>query len=212
MIKTTNEECYQTDKLGRIASNFSPTANRRDWGTSNRHDPRGTSSISSGKSCPCCTTCQYSSPPKSLIFKDHPQRTYLDTVSESPIIARCRFGLVMATMERDGQRHDPASNALLTAAHEQSYRTHRDLAAFNTTCMRDGPWLPRERNEQREGCYRPFNRLFSPRKPTSCSGLLLTKLTITASFSRPWKPSTLPNSISGYFSLSSWLKTASWAL
>lgn len=41
----------------------------------------------------------------------------------------------------------------------------------------------------------PFNRLFSPKKPTSCSGLLRTRLTMTASFSRPWKPSTLPSSM-----------------
>jgi hypothetical protein len=33
--------------------------------------------------------------------------------------------------------------------------------------------------------YVPFNRRFSARKPTSCSALLLTRLTMTASFSRP---------------------------
>lgn len=31
----------------------------------------------------------------------------------------------------------------------------------------------------------PLRRRFSPKKPTSCSGLLRTRLTITASFSRP---------------------------
>ena len=31
----------------------------------------------------------------------------------------------------------------------------------------------------------PLSRLFSPKKPTSCSGLLRTVLTMTASFSRP---------------------------
>jgi hypothetical protein len=43
----------------------------------------------------------------------------------------------------------------------------------------------------------PFNLRFSPRNPTSCSGLLLTRLTMTASFSLPWNPSTLPSSIPG---------------
>lgn len=45
--------------------------------------------------------------------------------------------------------------------------------------------------------YLPFKRRFSPRKPTSPSALLRTRLTMTASFSRPWKPSTLPNSMPG---------------
>lgn len=43
----------------------------------------------------------------------------------------------------------------------------------------------------------PFNLLFSPRKPTSFSPFDLTRLTITASFSRPWNPSTLPSSMPG---------------
>ena len=48
----------------------------------------------------------------------------------------------------------------------------------------------------------PLSRLFSPKKPTSCSGLLRTVLTMTASFSRPWNPSTDPSSMPGYASLS----------
>jgi hypothetical protein len=44
--------------------------------------------------------------------------------------------------------------------------------------------------------------LFSPKNPTSCSELLRTVLTTTASFSRPWKPSTDPSSKCGYFSFS----------
>lgn len=42
-----------------------------------------------------------------------------------------------------------------------------------------------------------FNLRFSPKNPTSFSELLLTRLTRTASFSRPWKPSTDPNSMPG---------------
>src|SRR5438034_11820465 len=48
----------------------------------------------------------------------------------------------------------------------------------------------------------PFNLLFSPRNPTSRSGLLRTRLTTIASFSRPWNPSTVPNSIPGYLCFS----------
>ena len=48
----------------------------------------------------------------------------------------------------------------------------------------------------------PFKRRFSARNPTSCAALLRTKLTTTASFSRPWNPSTLPSSMPGYFSRS----------
>lgn len=116
MFTTTNEQRYRTSGESRVASTVSPTANRGDLDISGLHDPRGTSSIASGKSCPCCMTCQYLPCPKRAVFKDHLQRTYLDTVSESPMTARCRFGLVMATMERDGQQHDLASDALLTAA------------------------------------------------------------------------------------------------
>lgn len=43
----------------------------------------------------------------------------------------------------------------------------------------------------------PLRRRFSPRNPTSPLELLLTRVTMTASFSRPWKPSTLPSSIPG---------------
>lgn len=48
----------------------------------------------------------------------------------------------------------------------------------------------------------PFNRRFSLRNPTSPSALLRTRLTITASFSRPWNPSTDPSSMPGKVSLS----------
>lgn len=58
------------------------------------------------------------------------------------------------------------------------------------------------------GCS-PFRRLFSPKKPTSPSGLLRTRLTMTASFSRPWNPSTLPSSMPGNFSFNG-ASTASW--
>lgn len=54
--------------------------------------------------------------------------------------------------------------------------------------------------------------LFSPKKPTSCSGLLRTVLTTTASFSRPWNPSTEPSSRFGYFSLSKPERSASYAI
>src|SRR5690606_17444740 len=57
----------------------------------------------------------------------------------------------------------------------------------------------------------PFNRRFSPRNPTSPSGLLRTRLTMTASFSRPWNPSTLPSSMPGYSSLSG-ERIASWMM
>ena len=54
--------------------------------------------------------------------------------------------------------------------------------------------------------------LFSPKKPTSCSELLRTVLTTTASFSRPWNPSTEPSSRFGYFSLSKPERSASCAM
>ena len=54
--------------------------------------------------------------------------------------------------------------------------------------------------------------LFSPKKPTSCSELLRTVLTTTASFSRPWNPSTEPSSRLGYLSLSKPERSASYAV
>lgn len=42
-----------------------------------------------------------------------------------------------------------------------------------------------------------FNLLFSFKNPTSPCSLLLTKQKATASFSRPWKPSTVPSSRPG---------------
>lgn len=52
--------------------------------------------------------------------------------------------------------------------------------------------------------------LFSPKKPTSYSGLLRTVLTTTASFSRPWNPSTDPSSSCGYFSFNKPASSASY--
>ena len=75
--------------------------------------------------------------------------------------------------------------------------------SWTTDIMKDD--TTRAKGKKRKGGGEkniPFNLLFSPKNPTSPSVLLLTRLTTTASFSRPWKPSTLPNSIPGQVSLS----------
>lgn len=64
----------------------------------------------------------------------------------------------------------------------------------------------RQKDQKRNS---PFNRLFSPRNPTSPSALLRTSVTMTASFSRPWNPSTLPSSMPGNSSLRG-ARIASW--
>ncbi len=60
-----------------------------------------------------------------------------------------------------------------------------------------------------DGANSPLRRRFSPRNPTSPSALLRTRLTMTASFSRPWNPSTLPSSMPGKTSFS-WESRASY--
>lgn len=105
--------------------------------------------------------------------------THLLIVSESPITQRCRLGRVMAT-------------AMLSSALHQK----RSLCrwGFNARILCPGrDWHTVDV---------PLSRLFSPRKPTSCSALLRTVLTMTASFSLPWNPSTDPSSMPGYSSLS----------
>ena len=64
------------------------------------------------------------------------------------------------------------------------------------------PFIDAHRIGSVKSANSPFSRRFSPKKPTSPSALLRTRLTMTASFSRPWKPSTLPSSIPGKVSLS----------
>lgn len=104
------------------------------------------------------------------------ESAYRPTVSESPTTQRCRFGRVMATTSRQhmsSARH----RAAVSACHDR-HLLERDASL-------------------------PLSRLFSPRNPTSCSALLRTRLTITASFSRPWNPSTLPSSMPANCSFSS---------
>ena len=57
-----------------------------------------------------------------------------------------------------------------------------------------------------------FNRRWSERKPTVRFALLRTREMITASFSRPWNPSTLSISSSPYRSRSRRRRSSTWAL
>lgn len=103
-----------------------------------------------------------------------------------------------------GSRHGHCIRALTppsSSTCQPHYRNQRNAAAaryYPLQCSTTG-WCVLGRSSR--GAL-PFSRRFSPRKPTSPSGLLRTRLTMTASFSRPWNPSTLPSSMPGKASLS----------
>jgi len=100
----------------------------------------------------------------------------LETVSESPMIHRCRFGRVMATIGSQTQWFQDSDSGCRYFAKKSRYPTRLFLREIKLHRQQFKPIL---------GDYLPFNLLFSPRNPTSFSVLLLTRLTMTASFSLP---------------------------
>lgn len=112
--------------------------------------------------------------------------THLLTVSESPTTTSDLFGRVIATVNQSINQY-------------RSFRKQHGR-------METGQGPPRvQRKPHNKSITKsrnsPFNRRFSLKKPTSPSGLLRTRLTTTASFSRPWNPSTEPSSMPGKASL-----------
>ncbi len=149
-------------------------------------------------------------PGRRMNVLENPHQTYFLTVSESPMTVNDRLGRVMATalpalthlIPQSPRPARPPAHALMQTGGGCDCETLPAGPSPSPNQRRPPNGAAAQNSEMQRRSDSPFSRRFSPRKPTSPSGLLRTRLTTTASFSRPWKPSTLPSSMPGKVSLS----------
>mmetsp|Transcript_41324 Transcript_41324/g.96825 ORF Transcript_41324/g.96825 Transcript_41324/m.96825 type:complete len:202 (-) Transcript_41324:89-694(-) len=104
-----------------------------------------------------------------------------------------------ASMREAALRYIPVSSQCFNTAPTKGSRPSVSLSQTMATC-------------RRARVTATLVRRWSATKPTWCSGLLRTRLMTIASFSRPWKPSTVPSSNAGCAVLMRLLRSCSWAL